>query len=318
MRRLVIATILATILGATVVAAHAQPTTRPDAPAPAPAPPAAKPAAKAAPGKAPPAVLPAVGDAFGLEGGVGWPKLDWLYDVPSATDAAGKVVIHWFCAPKVQACTDDLARVVTLKENGRVYIVAYINGTKAQAQKLDPIRESEGVGRGTVAYGRGATKLMKDLGIAGPASIVVGVDGKVQLLATTAAPADLDARDARVNAAIAAIKEYVATPDGPKVVKPGDKFQLTMSIKLASWLKYSDKTPMELDITVPSDIKCDATKLRGDQIKVADKQLTATVTCSGPRGIYEARGALRFGYDAPGGGTGLGAESTDWKFEIKN
>jgi hypothetical protein len=294
--------VMAAVLGSAVVA-HAQP--------------AAK-AGKPAPVKPPPAVLPALNDAFGIEGGPGWPKLDWMYDVPSASDAAGKVVIHWFCAPKIQACTDDLARVVTLKENGRVYIVAYINGTKAQAQKLDPIRESEGVGRGTVAYGRGATKLMKDLGIAGPASIVVGVDGKVQLLATTAAPADLDARDAKVNAAIAAIKEYVATPDGPKVVKPGDKFQLTMSIKLANWLKYSDKTPMELDITVPSDIKCDATKLRGDQIKVADKQLTATVTCSGPRGIYEARGALRFGYDAPGGGTGLGAESTDWKFEIKN
>jgi len=317
MRRLVIAA----ILGATAVA-QAQPTTKPDAPSdpvPAPPAPAAKPAAKAIPGKPVPAALPAAGDGFALEGGPGWPaKLDWLYDVPSANDAAGKVVIHWFCAPKIPACTDDLARIVTLKEAGRVYIVAYINGTKAQAQKLDPIRESEGVGRGTLAYGRFATKLMKDLHITGPASIVVGVDGKVQLVTTTPAPADLDARDAKVNQAIAAIKEYVASNDGPKVVKPGDKFQLTMSIKLASWLKYSDKTPMELDITVPGDIKCDATKLRGDQLKVADKQLTATVTCSGPRGIYEARGELRFGYDAPGGGTGLGAESTQWKFEIKN
>ena len=25
---------------------------------------------------------------------------------------------------------------------------------------------------------------------------------------------------------------------------------------------------------------------------------------------------LRFGYDAPGGGTGIGAESAKWKFEI--
>jgi hypothetical protein len=40
------------------------------------------------------------------------------------------------------------------------------------------------------------------------------------------------------------------------------------------------------------------------------------VTCSGPRGSYEARGELRFGYDAPGG-TGLGVESAEWKFEIK-
>jgi hypothetical protein len=147
---------------------------------------------------------------------------------------------------------------------------------------------------------------------------VVDLDGKVQLVATAGAPADLDARDAKVNAVIAAIKEYISTPDGPKTAKPGDKFSLTMSIKLASWLAYSDKTPKELKVTVPPDIKCDATTLKGEQIKVADKLLTATVTCSGPRGIYEARGELRFGYDAPGGGTGLGSESTEWKFEIKN
>jgi hypothetical protein len=298
MHRLVFAAVLAA-----AAAAHAQPATQPNA--------------RPAPAKPPRAALPAVGDAFGLDGGPGWPKLDWLYDVPSAGDAAGKVVVHWFCAPRVQGCTDDLARVVTLKENGRVYVIAYINGSKPQAQKLDPIRESEGVGRGTVAFGRGATKLMKDLALTGPASIVVGVDGKVQLVTTAATPGDLDDRDAKVNAATAAIKEYVPSHDGPKEVKPGDKFQLTISITLASWLKYSDKTPMEFELRLPPDIKCDATKLRGDQLKVADKQLTATVTCSGPKGIYEARGELRFGYDAPSGGTGLGAESASWKFEIK-
>lgn len=293
----------AAVLGSTIAVAQARPT---------------RSAGKPAPPKPPPAALPAVGDAFGLEGGAGWPKLDWLYDVPATSDAAGKVMIHWFCAPRVAACTDDLARIVTLRENGKVYIVAYVSGTKAQAQKLDPIRESEGVGRGTVAFGRGATRLMKELGTGGPASIVVGVDGKVQLVTTAATPADLDARDAKVGAAIAAIKEYVSTPDGPKVVKSGDKFQLAMTIKLASWLKYGDRARMALDITAPPDIKCDATKLRGDQIKVDDKLLTAAVTCSGPRGIYEARGTLQFEYDAPGGGTGIGAESTEWKFEIKN
>lgn len=296
--------LIALVLGSLVTAAHAQRATKPARPAPTPPP--------------PPAVLPAVGDTLGISGTASWPKLDWLYDVPALNDAAGKVVVHWFCAPKVAACADDLARVVTLKETGRIYVIAYINGTKPQAKKLDPIRESEGVGRGTVAFGRGATKLMKDLGVTGPASIVVNVDGKVQLVTTGATPADLDARDAKVKAAVAAIKEYVSTPDGPKTAKPGDKFALSMSIKLASWLAHSDKTPRELKITVPPDIKCDATQLKGDQIKVADKLLTATVTCSGPRGIYEARGELRFGYDAPGGGTGVGAESTDWKFEIKN
>jgi hypothetical protein len=320
----------AVALGLLVAAAQAQPTTSPTAPAqPAPAQPApaqptpAQPAParavpRARPGKPPPATLPAVGEVFGITGGATWPKLDWLYDVPSPTDAAGKVVVHWFCAPKIPACTEDLARVVTLKENGRVYVIAYINGSKAQAKKLDPIRESEGVGRGTVAYGRGATRLMKELAITGPASIVVDVDGKVQLVATGATPADLDARDARVNAAIAAIKPYVSTPDGPKTARPGEKFSLSIAIKLASWLKYSDKTPMELKVTVPPDIKCDATTLRGEQMKLADKVLTATVQCSGPPGIYEALAELRFGYDTPGGGTGLGAESARWKFEIKS
>jgi hypothetical protein len=272
----------------------------------------------ARPAPLPPATLPAPGEALGLTGTASWPKLEWLYDVPAPSDAAGKVVIHWFCAPKVQACTDDLARILTLKETGRVYVIAYINGSKAQAKKLDPIRESEGVGRGTVAFGRGATKLMKDLGFTGPASIVVDVDGKVQLVTTGSSPAELDARDAKANAAIAAIKEYVSLSDGPKEAKAGDKFQLSISIKLAGWLRYSDKTPRELKVTVPPDIKCDQTLLKGEQIKVADKLLTAAVTCSGPRGIYEARGELRFGYDAPGGGAGMGAESAKWKFELKN
>jgi hypothetical protein len=295
MKRLVIAVVVVGSLVATARAERAKPTKRP-----------------------PPATLPAPGDTLGINGTASWPRLDWLYDVPAPNDAAGKVVIHWFCGPKLGGCTDDLARIVTLKENGRVYVIAYINGGRAQARKLDPIRESEGVGRGTVAFGRGATKLMKDLGITGPTSIVVDVDGKVQLVSTTGAPADLDARDARATAAIAAIKEYVSTPDGPKLAKPGDKFQLSIAIRLASWLTYSDKTPRELKVTVSPDIKCDATLLRGDQIKVADKLLTAAVTCSGPRGIYEARGELRFGYDAPGGGTGIGAESARWKFELKN
>jgi hypothetical protein len=301
------------VVGALSATALAQPTTMPNA-AP------SKPAAPVKPGKVPPpppAVLPTIGTALDLTGTPSWPKLDWLYDVPAPNDAAGKVVVHWFCAPRAQACPDDLARVVTLKENGRVYVIAYINGTKAQAQKLDPIRESEGVGRGTVAFGRGATKLMKELGLTGPASIVVDVDGKVQLVTTGASPAELDTRDAKVNAMSAMIKEYTSTSDGPKLARPGDKFQLSIAIKLAGWLKYSDKTPMEMIVTVPPDIKCDATTLKGEQLKIADKLLTGMVTCSGPHGIYEARGELRFGYDAVGGGTGLGAESAKWKFEIK-
>jgi hypothetical protein len=295
--------VFAAVLGAAAVA-QAQPSS----------PPAGKPAKPAAP---PAARLPAVHDALGLDGVPGTPKLDWLYDVPSPGDAAGKVVIHWFCASRIAECTDDLARVIALRDAGRVYIVAYINGSKAEAKKLDPIRESEGVGRGTVAFGRGATRLMKDLGVTGPASIIVGIDGEVVRVTTSGAPADLDARDAAVKDAVSSIHEYVTITDGPAQVPVGEKFELAITIKLATWLKYSTRTPMEFDLTAPSDLKCDATRLRGDQIKVDGQRLSARVTCSGPRGSYEVRGELRFGYDAPGGGTGMGAQSYNWKFEIK-
>jgi hypothetical protein len=263
--------------------------------------------------------LPSVGDTLLPSGAPSWPaKLDWLYDVPSMADATGKVVLHWFCAPKITTCTEDLARVVTLKENARVYIVAYINGTKTDAKKLDPIRETEGVGRGTVAFGKNVTALMKKLSLTGPVSLVVGLDNKVAFATTGTTPADLDARDQKVTALSNAIRDYTATSDGPKVVKPDDKFRLSISIKLASWLKYSKRTVPEFKLTAPADIKCDAKSLTGDQIKVADQTMTAQVSCSGSKGVYELRGTVTFGYDNPvSGGSGLGTESATWKFEIK-
>jgi hypothetical protein len=267
----------------------------------------------------PPLSLPAVGDTLAPNGAPGWPpKLEWLYDLPSFKDATGKIVLHWFCAPSLTACTEDLARVVTLKENARVYVIAYISGAKADAKKLDPIRETEGVGRGTVAFGKQATALVKRLSITGPVSIVVGIDGKVAFVTTGESPADLDARDAKVLALSSAIKDYTASSDGPKVVKPDDKFRLSMTIKLASWLKYSKRTPAEFKLTGPKDIKCDSTTLRGDQLKITDQTMVAQVSCSGPKGIYEMQGTISFGYDNPvGGGSGLGKDGATWKFEIK-
>jgi hypothetical protein len=245
-------------------------------------------------------------------------KLTWIYDNPSFTDATGKVTVFWFCAPKLAACTDDLARIVTLKENStRVYVIGYIDGSKAQAKKLDPIRESEGVGRGTLAYGKNVRKLFKQLGITGPTSIVVDVDGKVALVSTGASPAELDARDAKVNALAGAIKNYTATSEGPKLVKANEKFTLGIAVKLASWLRYSKTTPMQFTLTVAKDIKCNATVLRGEQIKIVDRTLTAQVECSGPKGSYEARGQVNFSYEAIAGGAGLGTEGARWKFEIK-
>ena len=276
---------------------------------------AAQPAKKPAPT---PAKLPAVGDPLPTVAMPEWPKSEWLYDVPSDKDAAGKVVIHWFCGPKIKICPDDLARIVTLKENGKVYIVAHINGSKGQAKKLDPIRESEGVGQGSVAFGKGTTMLMKQLGVTGPASIVVGVDGKVALVNLAGAPADLDARDKKVTELIGGIKEYVVTNGPtPKDIKPNDKFTLSMSVNLARWLAFSKKTPTSFKVTVPPDFKCDAKELTGDQLKIENNVLSGSVSCTAPKGIYEARGELNFGYEDPSKAAGIGAEGAKWKFEIK-
>ncbi|CAN5911911.1 hypothetical protein BH11MYX2_BH11MYX2_01990 [soil metagenome] len=266
----------------------------------------------------PAAKLPAVGEALPLLGSGSWATKDWLYDVPSDKDAAGKVVVHWFCGPKQKACADDLARILTLRETGRVYIIAHIDGSKGQAKKLDPIRESEGVGHGTLAYGAATTKLMKQMGVTGPASVVVDVDGKVQLVTTGSTPAELDARDAKVNELYKSIKAYkVAVGETPKNVKPGDKFALSITIALSPWLTYSKTSPSEYTLTLPPDFKCDAKSLKGDQLKPNGQTLTASVSCTAPKGSYEARGDLRFGYSTGSGGDGLGTEGGKWKFEVK-
>jgi hypothetical protein len=261
--------------------------------------------------------MPKVGETLNQSGGVAWPKLQWLYDAPSAKDAAGKVVIHWFCQPKVQACVDDLARVITLRDTGKVYIVAYINASsQAEAKKLDPIRESEGVGRGTVAFGKGVTTLDKQLSITGPASFVADVDGKLHLVSTASDATALDARDAKVSELIKDIRDYTSAKEGPSTVKANEKFTIGLKIELANWLTYSASQAKEFDLTVPKDIKCDATKLKGDQLRVEGHTMIAKVSCSGPRGSYEARGAMKFGYDSPSGAGFGNVDGVVWKFQI--
>ncbi|MCX5742557.1 MAG: hypothetical protein NT062_08680 [Proteobacteria bacterium] len=182
--------------------------------------------------------LPVVGEVLG-ETPITWPKMDWLYDQPSHDDAAGKVIVHWFCAPKLPACADDLARMLELRDHGKVYVVAHINGSKADAKRFDPIRESEGVGRGTVGYGKGVAAVMKAMSVVGPASIVVDVDGKVAMVTTGSSAAELDTRDAKVTALANAIREYVLSAEGPQIVKPGERFALAMTIKLSPWLRFA-------------------------------------------------------------------------------
>jgi hypothetical protein len=263
------------------------------------------------------AAAPKVGDTLELAPGA-WGVQKWSLGAPSQNDAAGRVVIHWFCTPKVAACADDLARVITLRENGGVYVVGYINGTARDAKKLDPIRESEGVGRGTVASGPGVKKIFKTLGVAkGPWSIVVDVDGKVKAITTSGDINELDARDAMVKQLVEAVKPYTTTNEGAKGGNPASKLPFTLRIPLSPWPTYSTKAPMELTVSGPKELKCDTTTLKGDQLKLDGKARSGTITCTAPKGSYQVRGELRFGYESPNGTLGLGVEAASWKFEIK-
>jgi hypothetical protein len=258
-----------------------------------------------------------VGDTQALSP-VDWPKLKWSFGTPSGNDSAGKVVIHWFCTPKVEACTDDLARIVTMRENGGVYIVAYLNGTQRATKSLDPIRESEGVGRGAVASGPGVKKLFKQLGIEkGPYSIVVGVDGKVKMVSTSGDLNELDARDTMVKQLLEAVRPYTASNDGPKIAKPNATLTFQIKIQLPSWNSFSTKVPLQFDLTAAKELVCDQRTLKAEQMKIEGKTLTAAVTCTAPKGVYQARGELRFGYISSSGATGLGSEAASWKFEIQ-
>ncbi|HEY1552856.1 MAG TPA: hypothetical protein VGG28_33735 [Kofleriaceae bacterium] len=268
--------------------------------------------------KGPVASLPKVGDTFNQGGGDGWPKQTWMYDAPAANDAAGKIVVHWFCDPKGAACMDDLARLVVLRDTGKVYIVAYINASSANAaKKLDPIRESEGVGKGTLAYGAGVAKLVKQMGLGtNPTSIVVDQNGKVQMISTLGDAQSLDARDAKVNDLAKQVRDFTTSKDGPATIKAGDKFTLTYTVQLASWLNFNGQDT-EFDLMVARDVKCDNTTLKRSQLKVDGHTMTASVTCSGPKGIYEAAGKIRFGYDTATKSSGFGDDGTKWKFEIQ-
>lgn len=272
----------------------------------------------AAPAVADTAQMPHAGELLSENGTPAWPKMDWLYGAPNTADLAGKVVVHWFCGVKIKECKDDLARVIALRDAGRVYVIAYLDATKAQIKQLDPINESEGVGRGTVAWGRGPIKLMKDLGIKGPMSVVVDVDGKVALVSQGSTATEFDKRDAKVTELVGKIKDYTWSANDPKTAAPNEKFQLSVTVKLAPWLTYSKSEPPTFALTqLPKDVKCDTKQLSGDQIKITDQTATATVTCSAPFGSYEARGEIHFSYIAPASGTGLGAEGAAWKVVVK-
>ena len=259
--------------------------------------------------------VPRVGETFA------WPTVrrGWIGDPPSASDAAGKVVIHWFCSVKVSVCRDDLARLVQLREdNTKVYVIAYIADarSKRSAQKLDPVRED--VGYGAVAYGKEVDRLGPALGLPAGGTIVVDADGRTALVGPSTDPDTLDKRDNKVKALADAIREYRLSRSGPTAVKVGDKFNLDLKVELSSWLNLNRSAPFQFTLNVPSTITCTSSKLGLNDVRVDGRVVTASYHCSATRGgNYELTAALRFGYVTSSRATGVGSDQVRWKFQAK-
>lgn len=245
----------------------------------------------------------------------------WLDAAPNAEDAAGKITIHWFCKPRLEACRDDLARIYNLREqHTRVYVVAYIDGTLKDARKLDPVRGD--VGAGGVTYGKPVAAMLSSMGATAadlPMSVVIGIDGKVALVTRGGAPEQLDQRDAKVRAMIGDIHEYVIGASSPAgTVKVGQRFELGIKIELASWLKFDPSRPAVLHLTPPPDVTCDATTVGPERMKVIVGTLETSVKChAAVKGVYEAKGTIRFNFLGPRGAIGVGDDGVTWKFEVR-
>jgi hypothetical protein len=245
----------------------------------------------------------------------------WLEASPNIDDVAGKVTIHWFCKPKLEACRDDLARIYNMREQqGRVYVIAYINGTLKDAKRLDPVRGD--VGAGAVTYGKPVAAMMKSMGIGAatlPMSVVIGIDGKVALVTTTGDPEQLDKRDRLIASMVAGIHEYSLGASSPAgSVKVGQPFDLGLHIELASWLRFDPARPAMLTVTLPPDVTCDATKLGPEKMKFIAGTLEASVKCTAAvKGSYEARGTIRFNFLGPRNAVGVGDDGVRWKFEVR-
>jgi hypothetical protein len=245
----------------------------------------------------------------------------WLDEAPSVPDSAGKLTMHWFCAPKNAACKDDLARVLSLRDAGKIYVIAYVMGSKKDALKFNPIGDA--VGAGAVGYGPKVAKLMGTYGLgAGPAAIVINVDGKVAMIANGGDTAKADERDKKLNELVSGIKEFTVTGRGPvAAVKTGQRFELGVDIELATWLAFDRKAITEFSLTVSPDFKCETLSLKGDNVKIDGRKLSASIGCVvAGTGAYEARAQFRFGYKNPNGtsaaASALGQDSLGWKFAV--
>jgi hypothetical protein len=254
--------------------------------------------------------VPRVGDTLS------WPNAaKWVSEGPVGTDAAGRVVILWFCSVKVPECADDLARVVELKDAGKVYVIAYIADAKSKkaAMKLDPLRDD--VGAGALAFGKDVDRLAATLGLPTGGSIVLDTDGKVALVAPSTEPDFLDKRDAKVKALVDAIKEYTVSTTGGGKVTVGERFNLEVNVVLSAWNTFNAKAPLEIELGALPNVTCTSNKLTTTGVRMDARTMTGTFSCIAAKaGSYEAAAQLRFGYTNPRSATGVGADSTRWKF----
>ncbi|MBK9033271.1 MAG: hypothetical protein IPL61_18695 [Myxococcales bacterium] len=107
-----------------------------------------------------------------------------------------------------------------------------------------------------------------------PVSIVVGTEGKVQLVTTTADLDQLDARDAKVAALVKeASTKFDTTQSGPTApIKPATS---STSRSRSSWRPGSTGTTWcpRCSSTLPPDLTCDAKMKRGADVTVDGKFL---------------------------------------------
>ena len=245
----------------------------------------------------------------------GMPKVG---DTPERPDpsADGSVVIHWFCTPKLSACVDDLARIVRFREAGDVYVVWHLNAPLREAKEMIP--PAAGVATGRIDAGPDVQQLFKRLRIAnGPASVVVDLDGTIKAVTSSADVKELDSRDAIIRNLVANAKPYTITKLGPTSGKAGAKLAFTVQVQLGRWTRGFNVAGITFFKFQPArGMTCDEMELNRDQLKFADKTLTATVTCTAPKGSYEASGKIHFEY-RPWDATGAFADDrVDWTFGV--
>ena len=265
----------------------------------------------------PPSEMPAAGDTLPLSPDY-WGKQKWLYDAPSENDAAGKVVIHWFCPPKVQACTDDLARIITLRDNGKVYIVAYIDGNASlrEEARSDPRERGRRQGHGRVRPGRHQADEEARREARPDVDRRPTSTARSSWSRPTATPPRSTRATRRSTRSIGAIKEFTTSHEGPATVKAGDKFTLAFKVQLAQLAEVLAEARRRSS-TSRSRRTSSATRRRSRATSSRSRADADRARSTAPRPTASTRRAARSGSatTSPGGSRASATDGANWKFE---